>query len=241
MERLTRAEYKELAQLAVPLLEDESLYRSFSQHELFEYGVFFLPLEADVRFVPVEHMRVFKPFAGHVLKFIKLHNYNKPATAVRFNTKHKYATYRKVAKEKVEAFLLKQLEDMEEDLDKRLEALDLSNPEQATLVKDLQDEYRRKTESLSFYLGALEQYDFTLSNYFKYYVYYQAHIRYEDQGQVVSLEQHVATTKPNIIFIAEAFTHKQKAHSNKRIEQYLHSLEPVYSSSYIDLYAKKIE
>ena len=91
------------------------------------------------------------------------------------------------------------------------------------------------------YLQNINSYEFTLSSYFKNYTYYQATIRYKENDSVGYIEQHLAKTKLNIIFISEELSHKHKEHRHKKIEKYLKSLDQVLQRNTADLFAQKIK
>lgn len=232
-------EYKQQENDALMLLGIREIFTRFTNEDLIETGIYFIPPEVDVRFVPVASMHLFEPFTHGKIRFLKLHNYDKPATSVRFNTKHKYATYRNVDKSQVHRMIVSELGRAEDRYQQNKETLDPSDPQQLALFTISKEEYEKKTGILNEYLENIDSYEFTVSNYFKFYTYYQATIRYKENNNVGYIEQHLAKTKTNIIFISDELTHKHKEHQHKKIEKYLHSLEPVIKGNTTDLFAHK--
>lgn len=239
MSEIPYHEYKQQQNDALMLLERKEIFTSFTNSELIETGIYFIPSGIDVRFVLVSSMSLFEPFTHGKIKFIKLHNYGRPATSVRFNTKHKYATYRNVNKVEVHRMIVSELERAQNRFKEATEKLDLTDQEQLALFTSSKLGYEKKTGMLNEYLENLDSYEFTVSNYFKNYTYYQATIKYHENGSSGYIEQHLAKTKANIIFISDELTHKHKEHQHKRIEKYLNSLDQVITGNTTDLFAHK--
>lgn len=234
-------EYKQQEDEVIKLLKNKDLFVSFTNEELIERGIYFIPPGEDVRFVSEASMALFERYSHNKLKILKLHNYGRPATSVRFNSKHKYATYRNVNKMDVQDMIVIELHLAEENFAKAIENLDLEDPDQLALIKNLEEEYQNKTNTLKYYLENIDSFEFTLSSYFKYYTYYQVTIRYRENGTTGYIEQHIARTKANIIFISEELSHKHKEHKHKKIQKYLQSLDQVLSRNTTDLFAQKIK
>ncbi len=224
---------------ALMLLARQELYTRFTPEELIQAGIYYIPPGIDVRFVPAASMFLFEGLTEGRVKFIKLHNWDRPAASVRFNTKHKYATYRNVDKAEVHRMLVGALARAEGGYRKVTEALDLRLQDQQVQYAEAKEAWEGKKIRLEAYLENMDAYEFTISNYFKHYTYYQVTIKYVERGQVGYLEQHLAKTKTNIIFISEALTHKHREHQHKQIEKYLNSLEHVITGNTTDLFAKK--
>lgn len=241
MSEIPYHEYKQQQNDALMLLSRKEMFKTFTAGELVETGIYYIPPGVDVRFVPVDSMPLFEPFTHGKIKLLKLHNYGRPATSVRFNTKHKYATYRNVDKAEVHRMIVSELEKAQNRFTKATEDLDLTNDDQLALFAKSKQEYEKKTGILNEYFENLDSYEFTVSNYFKNYTYYQATIRYKEGSSVGYIEQHLAKTKINIIFISEELTHKHKEHQHKKIEKYLNSLQQVITGNTTDLFAYKIK
>jgi hypothetical protein len=225
--RIPPAEYRKLSEQAEALLAKNELFVSYSQKELIEYGIYFLPPDHDVRFVSEANMHLFVPFITNTIKLLKVLNYDQPAIGLRFTLKHKYSTIRNVPKERVRRLL--------EQLIEELKPVAGASPE-------IIENNLCKQEELERYLRHQDNYTFTLSSYLKDYHYYQASIRYQDSNAaIMSQNHHIAKTRANIIFVSDELYKGHKTHSNKIIEKELGSMLRVAQLQSLDLFARPLE
>ena len=190
-----------------------------------------LPEEAELEyyFVSVEHMSMFLPYhrPGQPFKNIKLINFNRPAIAVNFFSKHKYAIDRDVKPKQAQDILL----EYRDQLHKRF-FLGQPTPVQAKELQHIDSILRRMRQ-------APNHFRLCISNYHHYYRYWYCSFRYfedEQQTKTGTSNEHmlkytervdrrggepILNERLNIIFVDTNYITRPVAYDNKLIDREL--------------------
>jgi hypothetical protein len=225
-----------------------------------KHNVNYLP-EETVYFIDKEYMSQFDRIKNISVRDCKVINYGKPAVNVLFNTKHKYFVKKKISKTTIKPMMLTQINQLEAALEK-LEAEREEESAKNRITKkqkELGEKYlvRKKeiTDKLFLCKGVFantDEYDFAISNYYKYYTYTFVSFKYLDTGtgMLVSENSHIVKNmvregrllkkKSNIIFVDLQAMETHCPYQNKKVESFLEGFENRFDYGVQDLFIKKI-
>lgn len=204
--------------------------------------------ELEYYFVATNNMALFDPYhrPGAPYKNLKLVNYNRPAIALTFFSKHKYTVDRDVASEDAQAVLQQHREEL----------LNRS------FLNALSGTQERELQHIDTLLRAMrqnpDQFQFVMSNYHHFYRYWYCSFRYfEDAAQTKTgthnehMLKHtesqdrrtglmVPNERLNIIFIDTNYITRPVPYDNKLIDQELETYSDRIRFGKATLYVKSL-
>ena len=204
------------------------------------------PVDASLEFyfIPMQHMKQYKPFhrPGKPIKNLKLVNFDKPAISLSFYSKHKYSIQRDAPQADVELHLRNY----------RNELLDRSLVQQLNNVEH--QELKQVDQLLRTIRDQPGTYQACFSNYYHYYYYWYCTYRYYDdlanQKTSTSSEHllkhterpgHEVHQRLNIIFIDMEQIVKPVANDHKQIDRELDTYPIQLRQGITTLYLRKNE
>jgi hypothetical protein len=225
-----------------------------------EHNVNYLP-EETVYFIDKEYMDRFDRIKNIAVRDCKVINYGKPAVNVIFNSKHKYFVKKKIAKTTIKPMMLTQINQLEAAMEKlEVELTDETGKTKAAKKrKEIEDKFkirRKEIENRITLCKAVfvktDEYDFAVSNYYKYYTYTFVSFKYLDtgSGMLVSENSHIVKNmvregrllkkKSNIIFVDAEAMKNHCPYQNKKVESFLEKFEYRFDYGVQDLFIKKL-
>jgi hypothetical protein len=222
------------------------------------HNVNYLPDET-VYFIDKEFMDRFDRAKNIAVRDCKLINYGKPAVNVIFNSKHKYFVKKKISKTTVKPMMLSQINTLET----RMENLYMELKEEITgggKKKEIEKKFtylkKEIEDQISFCKSVFvntEEYEFAISNYYKYYNYTFVTFKYLDSGTgtLISENSHIVKNmvregrllkkKSNIIFIDSQALQNHCPYQNKKVESFLNDFQFKFDFGVQDLFIKKVD
>lgn len=225
-----------------------------------EHNVNYLP-EETVYFIDKEYMPQFDRIKNIAVRDCKVINFGKPAVNVIFNSKHKYFVKKKIAKTTIKPMMLSQISLLETALEKvEVELNEETGKIKAVKKrKEVEEKFkirRKEIENRITLCKAVfvntDEYDFAVSNYYKYYAYTFVSFKYLDTGtgMLVSENSHIVKNmvregrllkkKSNIIFVDAEAMKNHCPYQNKKVESFLEEFEFRFDYGVQDLFIKKL-
>ena len=210
-----------------------------------------LPKESDLEyyFVASRDMAQFEPYyrPGNPFRNLKLINYNRPAIALTFYSKHKYSIDRDVAATDAVAVLQQHRDELYNN----------------SFLNALSGTQERELQHIDTLLRALrqnpDQFQFAVSNYHHYYQYWYCSFRYFENTEHSKTGTHnehmlkhtqrtnersreqLINERLNIIFIDPNFITRPVAYDNKLIDRELETYPDSIRFGKATLYVKSLE
>jgi hypothetical protein len=222
------------------------------------HNVNYLP-EETVHFIDKKFMDRFDRAKNIAVRDCKLINYGKPAVNVIFNSKHKYFVKKKISKTTVKPMMLSQINALETRLESlfiELEKEISAGGKKKEIEKKfifLKKEIEDKISLCKSVFVNTEDYEFAVSNYYKYYNYTFVTFKYMDKGTgiLISENSHIVKNmvregrllkkKSNIIFIDSEALQNHCPYQNKKVESFLNDFQFKIDFGVQDLFIKKAD
>ena len=205
-----------------------------------------IPIDATLEyyFVPMQHMKLYKPFhrPGKPIKNLKLVNFDKPAISLSFYSKHKYS----IQRDAPQAEVVLHLRNYRDELLNRSLVQPLSGLQQQQL--------QQADQILRTIRDQPDAYQACFSNYYHFYYYWYCTYRYFDdlasQKTTTSSEHllkhterpgHEVHQRLNIIFVDMEHIVKPVANDHKMIDRELETYPIQLRQGITTLYLRKNE